>query len=191
LGSSNPSRSIALSFAPQAPAAAGSLARDIEGAAGAGEPLARVVEALAGESAAAAQAAGAIGLAGAAWETHRGERVAGDILAGDALLTRALELGTTLPDPACRRAYLTYITRAFSAHEGGARFLLGAAVEIGLALAGWGLEHEEDGPAAVLAEMVRRAGGPLIIPPEARQAPASVQAVWAHMLASGELRDWR
>lgn len=189
--SSNRKSNIVLSFVPPPPALAGTLARDIKRVAGEGDPLARAVRVLAGNDAASRQAMGAMGLGGAAWKAHHREGTAGDVLAGDALLTRALELAATLPDRRCRAALLTYLTRAFSAREGGARFLLAAVVEIGVTLGRWTLEPEGGEAAEALAEVVRSAGGPLIIPHKMQRPPASVRARRALMLASAELRDWR
>ncbi len=182
---------VAAGFLPDVPPLAESLAHDMERMIGEGEPLAHVVRLLAGDGPTAQQAIGAIGLAAAAWRTHRAETSAGTILAGDALLTRALELGATLPDSRCRRAYLTYVTRAVSASDGGGKFLLGAAIEMGATIGGWTLEGAEGTPVGALAELVRSAGGPLITPHETERPPAPLQARWADMLASRELSEWR
>jgi hypothetical protein len=176
---------------PEVPLTVDSLRRDMEEALGRGRVLGTVVQVLADGAPASAIAAAALEIVGAAWKTHVQCGEAGTILAGDALLTRALELGTTLPDTRCRRAFLTYVTRAFSAAAGGGKFLLGAAVEIGAAMGGWTLERAEGTSAGPLAELVSIAGGPLIVPHETERHPGSVQAPLAAVLESPELNDWR
>ncbi len=181
----------ASTFLPEVSEQVDSLSREMRRSAAAGDSLSCVVQALAGNGRIAQQAMAALGLAGAVWRVHQGAAGADSILAGDALLTRALELGTTLPDPRCRWAFLTYVARAFSAVDGSAKLLLAAAVEIGSALGGWVLEPEDGTPAGGLAEVVRAAGGPLIVSRGGKRPPESLQNQLADVLASPELSEWR
>ncbi len=176
---------------PEVPPAVDSLRRGMEGAISRGRPLGAIVKVLSNGACGSSEAAAALELAGAAWRTHAEGSDAGGILAGDALLTRALEVGCTLTDARCQRVFLEYLARAFAAGLDGGRFLLAAAVEMGLLLGDWALRSAEGRAGKGLQNLLKLADGPVLMGQGHRRANAGLQRRWEKLLGSSDVGEWR
>jgi hypothetical protein len=178
-------------FLPHVPGAVSALGQGMECHLREGRALIRVVELLGGPGSDVAQAGAAVGMAGGCWRAHTRVDDAHGILAGDALLTRALELGCLLPDEECRSTFSAYVARAFISGGEGSRYLLGAAIELGLALGGRILPLAAGDRTDELRELLRSANGPLMVPRDERGPSPSELEEWVSLLHSPDVAEWR